>query len=311
MTITVVIPAYNGSRFIEQAILSVLNQERRPDEILVCDDNSADNTLAICAQYDGYLSICTNPDGPSGFVNSWNKAIARARGDYISILHQDDILAPEFIRVGVRALENNPDVRHLFSTCRYIDEKGNILSYSFDGSAPAPGTFTSSLIGATMVRLTGPEYVRSYQSQGYPHIHRCPGVITHRSIFEECRYEPSAGHIADDDFFYRVGMFTDVIGILTPLASFRIHSGSVTGHMDDAELVAKLMDDYVYQCRQWKDHPFLNEVTYGYFIRNAHKYIRRYIGYGIRRKNVSMIARGMRQWRALYRMLHLERKDQG
>ncbi|MHA4809114.1 glycosyltransferase [Flavitalea flava] len=297
MTISVIIPTYNGNRFVERAILSVLGQQRRPDEILVCDDNSWDNTLEICERYKDQISIFFNPDGPSGFVNSWNKAIARAKGEYISILHQDDMLEPEFIRAGMDALERNPGVRHLFCTCSYIDENDKVLSlsYSPDNLFPEP---------IQELTYTGPEYVSSYQTGGEPHIHRCPGVITHKSIFDQCRYEPSSGHLADDDFFYRVGMYTKVIGILKPYASYRIHSGSVTGSLEDADLVGKLMEDYIYQCRQWKDHPFLSPVAYAYFVRNAKKYIRRFMGYGIKQKKLKMLIKGIRQWSALYAVCH-------
>lgn len=289
MTVSVVIPSYNGSRYIEQAILSVLHQERRPDAILVADDNSTDGTLEICQRYSDEVSIYINPAGPSGFVNGWNNAVARATTDYVSILHQDDLLAPEFLRIGMSLLEEAPTVRHLFSTCRYIDEQSKALSSSYTGRG----------LHGLGILLTGAEYVRSYQQLGDPHIHRCPGVITHRSIFDQCRYEPAAGHIADDDFFYRVGMYTDVIGILQPLASFRIHDDSATGSLGDAELAERLADDYIYQCRQWKDHPFIDEAAYSYFVKNARKYIRRTMGYGLRKGSFGSIARALRQWRGL------------
>lgn len=289
MTVSIIIPTYNGSRYIEQAIFSALNQQRPADAIIVSDDNSTDDTVKICRQYKDHLSIHINPAGPSGFVNGWNNAVARATTDYICILHQDDLLDPEFLRVGMSMLEEAPAIRHLFCTCRYIDGEGAPLSSSYRGRGP----------DGLGIRLTGSEYVRSYQQLGDPHIHRCPGVITHRSIFEQCRYEPAAGHIADDDFFYRVGMYTDVIGILQPLASFRIHDDSATGSLHDAALAEQLMDDYIYQCRQWKGHPFMNESTYAYFVRNARKYIRRSIGHGIKKGSVNGIARAIRQWRAL------------
>jgi glycosyltransferase involved in cell wall biosynthesis len=290
MSVSVVIPACNGSRHIEQAILSVLGQQRRPDEIIICDDNSTDDTLDICRRYKDQVTIFSDPEGPSGFVNGWNKAIARASTDYISILHQDDLLSPEFILRGMAALEQNPDVRHLFCTCHYIDDNGDFIGQSYPSNRPDE---------PTVIKLTGPGYIHSYQDLGIPHIHRCPGVITHRSIFAQCRYEPAAGHIADDDFFYRVGMYTDVIGILQPLASFRVHDGSATGSLQDAELAKALMDGYLYQCLQWKGHPFLDKTAYGYFVKNAGRYIRRFIGHGIRQRNAGMILQGIKGWGTL------------
>jgi glycosyltransferase involved in cell wall biosynthesis len=288
MTISVVIPAYNGSRFIERAILSVLAQTRPPDEILVCDDNSTDDTLVICQRYADRLSIYSNPDGPSGFVNGWNEAIERATGDYITILHQDDTLDPELLKVAATALTRNPLIRHLFCTCQYIDEQDKVLSLSYESAAPP-----------TEILYTGREYFAAYQRQGQPHIHRCPGVLTHRSIFSQCRYEPAAGHMADDDFFYRVGQYTDVIGILLPLAAFRLHAGSVTGSLDDIRLAGQLMEDYVYQCRQWKGHPFIDPAGYAWFVRNAHKYIRRTIGYSLQAGRLTTLLKALRQWAAI------------
>jgi glycosyltransferase involved in cell wall biosynthesis len=294
MTISVVIPSCNGSAYIEQTIVSALDQQRLPDEIIVSDDNSSDNTLDICRKYTDRITIYTNPSGPSGFVNGWNRAIAHARGEYICILHQDDLLSPKFIRTAIDTLTQFPTIRHLFCTCHYIDASGNATGLSYK----EPST-------SALVQFSGQQYFLAYQQKGDPHIHRCPGVITHRSIFEQCCYEPMAGHIADDDFFYRVGMYTDVIGIMEPLASFRLHERSVTGGLEDAGLAGRLMNDYIYQCRQWKDHPFLPGGGYDFFTGQAHKYIRRYIGHGLREKNPWMILR------AIHRLLSLKMLTSG
>ncbi|MEI6680041.1 MAG: hypothetical protein WCL21_15610 [Mariniphaga sp.] len=123
-----------------------------------------------------------------------------------------------------------------------------------------------------------------------PHIHRCPGVITHRTIFEAgCNYNPDAGHIADDDFFYRVGQFTDVIGILKPLAAFRIHKSSETGSIGDPELALRLANDYLFQIKQWKNSSFLDSESKYYFIKNALKFKRRLLGYGLKHNNLTTI----------------------
>lgn len=48
---SIVIPTYNGADFVEQALLSALSQTRTADEIIVSDDNSTDETIAICQKY--------------------------------------------------------------------------------------------------------------------------------------------------------------------------------------------------------------------------------------------------------------------
>jgi glycosyltransferase involved in cell wall biosynthesis len=273
--ISLAIPAYNGEKYIEQALLSVLNQTYPAYEIIISDDGSQDQTLKIiksvykehCLKYAKNipLIIKLNPDGPSGFVNAWNRAISMASGDFISILHQDDILYPQFLEEFVRAHKQYPNVRHFFAPCDYIDGEGIILR-----------KFESAQNDIVLYKKN--EYMKAYQkSYGvFPHIHRCPGVITHRSIFEEgCQYSPEAGHIADDDFFYRVGQLTDVVGIMKTMGAFRIHSDSETGSIGNTSLVKRLARDYIYQVYQWQNSTFLDRNDKYYFEFSAVKAVTR------------------------------------
>lgn len=276
MKFSIVIPSYSGERFIENAILSALNQTRPADEIIVSDDNSTDNTIKICSKYSDKVKIYKNPTGPSGFVNGWNNAISYATGDFISILHQDDILDSKFLEEIEKAINICPDVKHFFTPCYYIDINGNIIE-------------TPKYCTGEIKRYSGREYVAAYQNIGKPHIHRCPGVVTHRDIFKVCKYNPNAGHIADDDFFYRIGQFTDVVGILKPYASYRIHKFSETGHLKNAELVSRLAHDYIYQLHQWHGNDFLTKKEFKYFIHWAIYYTQQEILFGKKHNDVSII----------------------
>jgi glycosyltransferase involved in cell wall biosynthesis len=253
-----------------------MNQRRIPDEIIISDDNSIDSTMAICTKYKDKIKLFQNENGPSGFVNGWNNAISKATSDFISVLHQDDMLEPSFLEEVEQVLKQYPDVKHLFVPCNYIDENNQIIR-------------DADYCDGKVYLYTGKEYVKAYQTVGYPHIHRCPGVITHRSIFEKMQYNPAAGHIADDDFFYRVGMYTDVLGIMKPLASYRMHKTSETGQLNDAVLVKRLIDDYSFQVKQWKGSDFVNGESYDFFVKNLRKFKRRYLGYAIKQLNIIKI----------------------
>jgi len=281
MRFSIVIPTYNGEYFIEQTLLSALEQHRPFDEIIVSDDNSTDKTLEICEKYKDRIKIYKNENGPSGFTNGWNNAVAKATGDYIAILHQDDLLDKSFLLEMEKVINDNPDVLHLFSTCNYINRKNELIGFSY-------------LEFNKIRRYSGLEYVKAYQKLGNPHIHRCPGVITHRRIFEKMQYNPAAGHIADDDFFYRVGQYTDIVGILKPLASYRIHNQSETGKLSDVNLVKRLIDAYAFQIIQWKDCDFLDVEAYGFFVEKWRKYKRRYLGYGIKHVNIRVVVYALR-----------------
>lgn len=235
--ISVVIPAYNGEKYLRACIESVLNQVRAPDEILIVDDASTDNTSVIAKsdEYSGRIKYYYNNE-PTGFVDAWNRAIGFATGDYVTILHQDDMLASDYHYHVERALNRYPQVLHVYSACNYIDSSGKEIK-----SSPGPHSLDPVL-------FSGRQYARNYMrsAANNSHIHRCPGVTTSRELLlEKCTYRKEAGHIADDDFFLRVGAFTDVIGISEPLASYRNHSQSETGKLENLSL--QLARDYVYQ----------------------------------------------------------------
>lgn len=184
-TISIVIPTYNGSKYVAESIESALAQTRPADEIIISDDNSSDSTLDMCKEYEDRISIVRNVNGPSGFVNGWNHAISLASSDYICILHQDDLIDSTFLAEIERAIIANPDVKHLFTPCKLIDGESREI--------------VRPLAHCTeeTKRYSGKEYAEAYVfTPG--HIHRCPGVVTHRDIFSKCQYRAEAGHIADD-----------------------------------------------------------------------------------------------------------------
>ena len=249
MRFSIVVPAHNGERYLRETLASALAQTRAPDEILLVDDASTDGTAAIARspQFENRVRYVYNPVA-TGFVDAWNRAVAYADGDYISILHQDDLLAPDYLRQVEASLQRYPRVEHIYAACNYIDQSGRI-------------TRTPVASAIEPVLYAGKLYAHNYLKGVLQnrHIHRCPGVTTSRSLLQSrCSYRKEAGHIADDDFFLRVGAFTDVIGIAAPLASFREHQGSATAKVD--LLALRLAQDYLFQSRYQLENTTLLEA---------------------------------------------------
>jgi glycosyltransferase involved in cell wall biosynthesis len=240
MKFTLVITTYNSESYIESAIQSVLNLSRRPDEIIICDDNSIDGTIEICNKYLNEISLQVNKNGPSGYNNAFNRALKLGSGDYVTILHYDDLLHPDFLSYVDGALNEYPECRFLYVGCNYIDNKNNeIKSYYWPKSDRAK-------------KIAGVEYAKKYLksiSSGN-HIHRCPGVVIHKSLLNDGMFfREEAGIINDDDFFLRIGKFTDVLGIDYPLASVRIHGESETGKLRN--LALQLANDWTFQYEEY------------------------------------------------------------
>jgi len=224
VTFSIAIPVHNGEKYLKATLASALNQKRSADEIIAVDDASTDQSAQILRspEWGGKIKYIFN-EKSSGFVDAWNRVVNYSQSDYVTILHQDDLLDPEYLYRIEQAFKSYPNCKHIYSGYYYIDELGNRI-----GESPKPHTLIPKVIA-------GKEYAHRYLDGVVHnrHIHRCPGVTTERNLLlEKCKYRKEAGLIADDDFFIRVGQFTDVIGISYPLASFRIHTESATAKLE-------------------------------------------------------------------------------
>jgi glycosyltransferase involved in cell wall biosynthesis len=108
--VSVVIDTYNHERFIEQAILSVLQQDFPSDEIeiVVVDDGSTDRTSEIVRKFEPRLRLIRKPNG--GQASAFNVAIPETRSEHIAFLDGDDWWAPEKLRATLDAFEKHPEV---------------------------------------------------------------------------------------------------------------------------------------------------------------------------------------------------------
>jgi glycosyltransferase involved in cell wall biosynthesis len=238
---SIIITTFNSENYIENAIQSVLKQVRTPDEIIICDDNSTDRTREICSKYSSKLRIIVNENGPSGFVNAFNFALTKGSFEYISILHYDDYLSPEFLLNAEKAFLEYPECKFLYVGCNYIDKK-NIEIKRYPWALVEEVQKLSGLVYAK-------KYLRSIKHSC--HIHRCPGVIIHNSLINNgLAFRNEAGIINDDDFFLRVGKFTDILGIDYPYASVRLHIESETGK--HKKLAFQLAHDWYFQYAEFK-----------------------------------------------------------
>lgn len=128
--ISVLIPTYNYSRYLPEAIESVLRQDWQDFEILISDDASTDGSADIIARYaaiDRRIRFKVHPAN-LGMVQNWNWCLSEARGEYIKYLFGDDILAsPKALRRLVELLESNSSAV-LAASARYvIDESSEIV----------------------------------------------------------------------------------------------------------------------------------------------------------------------------------------
>lgn len=106
--VSVCMPVYNGARFLELAIQSVLSQTYSNLELIIHDDASTDGSWEIARNIQDPRVILYRNSCNSGPEANWNSVVSRARGKYIKLFHQDDILAKNCLDRQVRVLEDHP-----------------------------------------------------------------------------------------------------------------------------------------------------------------------------------------------------------
>src|SRR5512143_4014499 len=106
--VSVVMPVYNGARYLRQALESALNQTYRPLEIIVVDDGSTDETSAILAEFGSRIRAIRQKN--PGSAAARNAALQAAHGEIIAFLDADDLWLPQKLEVQVAYLRAHPDV---------------------------------------------------------------------------------------------------------------------------------------------------------------------------------------------------------
>jgi glycosyltransferase involved in cell wall biosynthesis len=113
MKISVVIPTYNSSAFIGATLDSVLGQRMLPDEIIVFDDGSDDDTLEILGSYQPRIVIIQQKNG--GVATARNVLSQRASGDLVAFLDHDDLWHPLYLEVMSHLFQKYPSAVAYFS----------------------------------------------------------------------------------------------------------------------------------------------------------------------------------------------------
>lgn len=137
--ISIIIATYNGERFLAEQIESILLQDYPIDEIIVCDDNSTDNTNKILDHYQsiGKIKWIKN-EKRLGVIRNFKKAASlAANGNYIAFCDQDDIWLSYKIKLQIEVLFelekkcnfNKPAL--VYSNLNLIDQNGNSINKSF------------------------------------------------------------------------------------------------------------------------------------------------------------------------------------
>jgi glycosyltransferase involved in cell wall biosynthesis len=204
--VTIAVPAFDRPHLLAETLRSIAAQERKvPLEVLVCDDLRLEETRRVV---EGFRSdefhYLPNP-ATLGAVGNWNRCLKMARGKWVMILHEDDVLYPWFLESVLSRLN---------------DEIAAVCTRTSRGAVPPPMPRRDSL-----PRTFGYKPAYFLKSSMTPF----PGVLMRRSVALRLGgFDENWGPIADYEFWYRLACAGRIEVVRTVGAFYRVAPGQWT-----------------------------------------------------------------------------------
>lgn len=201
--VTVITPAYNRASYLDETILSVLNQDYPHLEYIVLDDGSTDDTLRVIRKYEDRIRWDTHKN--MGETRTVNKGFSMAKGEIIGVVNSDDPLLPDSIRKIVKFMAAREELVVVYPDWDMIDSHGEIVKH---------------------FKAFEYRYVDMIRK------HFClpgPGAFFRRAVVDQLKgRDPQFRYVADLDFWFRAGLMGPFMRIPETLATFRVHAHSAT-----------------------------------------------------------------------------------
>jgi glycosyltransferase involved in cell wall biosynthesis len=267
--VSICIPTYNAAAYLEPCLQSALAQTYLKTEILICDDASTDETIAIIKKYqqqNAKIRLIQNVEN-IGMVNNWNNCIKQAKGSWIKFLFMDDILQPDCIKKMLNACEQNKaEVAVCARGFILVDDALPHFKSYFNSTIVKPEhVFGTNTVFIAPEKLTSA--VKKYFLQNILGEPTC--FLFHKNLSEKIPlFDPSLRQLVDYEFILRLGLSKGFVFIPEVLACFRVHGTSQSSSNGTKNKKNKLrhvtsnIDQFVLL------HKFLYNPTFN-LIRNA------------------------------------------
>ena len=223
--VSIGIPTYNGAQFLAECLDSILGQSFGDYEIMIVDDSSTDNTVAIAegyAQKDSRVSVHLNATR-LGLVGNFNRCIAIARGKYLCIFGQDDVMLPDNIGRKYEVLEAHPNVGFVHSNVFRIHDHGKVFAEHWEKKSTKNYVQDGSHVLSEL--LTGQNQIC------------CPSVLMRKDCLTSLGpFEESLFFTCDWEMWMRFCVSYDVACLGQPLVKFRRHSNTESKRVGGSRL---------------------------------------------------------------------------
>lgn len=210
MTVSIVIPTYNGARFVGETLTSVLNQTFDDFEVVVSDDGSSDETLDIVESVGDPRIRIVEDRSRVGAAGNWNRALSNASAPYVKLLPQDDIVYPGNLEAQVAVMQARP-------ATSFVAVRRDVIGA--DGTVLLKDRGLSNLCGDVDLVSGSRRIVRSGGNQ----FGEGAGVLFRKDAATSVgSFDGSSGYVIDVDYWLRLLRWGPAYGLCETLAAFRV-----------------------------------------------------------------------------------------
>lgn len=204
-TVSVLVPVYNGEKYLSEAINSVLSQTYRDFELIAINDGSTDQSESLLRRFqaqDDRIQVISR--GNTGIVLALNEGLSHARGRYIARMDADDIALPDRFAKQVEFLENHPDYVAVGCRTLMIDPEGLPIKLHND-------------------LTTHEEINQAYLNGGFGTITHPAAMLRREAIQAIGGYRQEMDLAEDDDLFLRLAEIGKLANLPDVLLKYRQH----------------------------------------------------------------------------------------
>ncbi|MBE9012338.1 glycosyltransferase [Pseudanabaenaceae cyanobacterium LEGE 13415] len=212
--ISVVIPAYNAEKTIQETIESVLNQTFENFEVIVINDGATDQTLEIIQSIqDPRIQVFSYANAGKSIAR--NRGIELSKGNYLAFLDADDLWTPDKLKQQWQALQDHPDASVAYSWTYFINENGKVL---FSGTKYGND---SNIYHKLLVRNC---------------LESGSNILVKRSaIAQISHFDPTLAKAEDWDFYLRLASQFKFVCVPKYQILYRVHEGSSSFNIQASE----------------------------------------------------------------------------
>lgn len=244
--ISIIIPVYNGSKYIIETLISCANQTHQNLEVLIINDCSTDKSKDIIEQFvatDNRFQLFENKDN-LGIVRNVNKGIDLSTGEFIIALGHDDILLPQHISTMLQEIKNEDSL--IYCNADLIDGNGKIIGVQMNEQQNQRNI-----------------YERKYRLMLGSTINSCGLMFRKSSAMKVGKWTVLADfpHYGEWMFWIKLLTVGSIRYTKTIRSQYRRHQTNITNTFVDKKYQAKLFKFYL-TCMKFAYKKFNNEITF-------------------------------------------------